>query len=92
MEKPFVNVIYKIHIYNGDFITSKAVIVPTRRATAEAMQILSQHLFGDASSPFIIGAVSLVIFQFTQIFVARCQMCRESNFQLELIMALTPQQ
>ncbi|XP_065054779.1 protein spinster homolog 1-like [Rhopilema esculentum] len=35
-----------------------AVIVPNRRSTAEAMQILMQHLLGDASSPFIIGAIS----------------------------------
>eukprot|EP00794_Sanderia_malayensis_P013800 gene13800-15245_t len=35
-----------------------AVIIPTRRSTAEAVQILSQHLLGDASSPFIIGAIS----------------------------------
>ena len=32
--------------------------MPNRRATAEAIQILTQHLLGDASSPFIIGAVS----------------------------------
>ena len=45
--------------YYGDIlVSSKAVIVPHRRSTAEATQILSQHLLGDASSPFIVGAVS----------------------------------
>eukprot|EP00731_Ephydatia_muelleri_P022504 Em0015g87a len=33
-------------------------IVPFRRSTAEAIQILSSHLLGDAISPTIIGAVS----------------------------------
>ena len=72
MEKSFIK-----FICNGDFIIPKAVIVPTRRSTAEAMQILSQHLFGDASSPFIIGAVSLAIFQFTQIFFVRFETLRK---------------
>lgn len=35
-----------------------AVIIPTRRSTAEAVQILIQHLLGDATSPFIVGAIS----------------------------------
>lgn len=34
------------------------VVVPTRRATAETFQIMSVHVFGDASSPFIIGLIS----------------------------------
>uniref|UniRef100_A0A914WNV7 Uncharacterized protein n=1 Tax=Plectus sambesii TaxID=2011161 RepID=A0A914WNV7_9BILA len=34
------------------------VIVPTRRATASAIQIMFSHLFGDAISPYIIGVVS----------------------------------
>jgi hypothetical protein len=41
-------------------ITSDMVlytVVPTRRATACAMQIMVSHLFGDATSPLIIGAV-----------------------------------
>lgn len=33
------------------------VIIPTRRATAAAFQILVCHIFGDASSPFIVGLV-----------------------------------
>merc|ERR1711963_23778 len=34
------------------------VVVPTRRGTAEAIQILLSHLFGDAGSPYLIGKVS----------------------------------
>ncbi|MBN3304189.1 SPNS3 protein, partial [Amia calva] len=34
------------------------VVVPTRRATAEALQIMVCHLLGDAGSPFLIGAIS----------------------------------
>ena len=34
------------------------MVVPTRRATAEAFQIIVFHMVGDASSPFIVGLVS----------------------------------
>ena len=34
------------------------VVIPTRRSTAEAVQILMSHLLGDAGSPFIVGAIS----------------------------------
>jgi len=34
------------------------VVVPTRRGTAEAIQILFSHLFGDAGSPYLIGIIS----------------------------------
>lgn len=34
------------------------VIVPQRRSTAQSIQILTSHILGDASSPFIIGAIS----------------------------------
>ncbi|KAI7813362.1 protein spinster homolog 3-like isoform X1 [Triplophysa rosa] len=34
------------------------VVVPTRRATAEALQILVCHLLGDAGSPYLIGLIS----------------------------------
>lgn len=33
------------------------VIIPQRRSTAQSLQILTSHILGDASSPFIIGAV-----------------------------------
>jgi len=34
------------------------VVVPTRRGSASAIQILISHLFGDAGSPYLIGLVS----------------------------------
>lgn len=34
------------------------VVVPNRRATAEALQIMVCHLFGDAGSPYLIGLIS----------------------------------
>ncbi|XP_056257845.1 protein spinster homolog 1-like isoform X2 [Seriola aureovittata] len=34
------------------------VVVPTRRSTAEALQIVISHLLGDAGSPYMIGVVS----------------------------------
>ncbi|KAI7688540.1 hypothetical protein SSS_01627 [Sarcoptes scabiei] len=33
------------------------IIVPHRRSTAQSLQILTSHILGDASSPFIIGAM-----------------------------------
>lgn len=34
------------------------VVIPTRRSTAEAFQIVLSHLLGDAGSPYLIGLVS----------------------------------
>ncbi|CAL8123083.1 unnamed protein product [Orchesella dallaii] len=34
------------------------VVIPTRRSTAEAFQILLSHALGDAGSPYLIGKVS----------------------------------
>lgn len=34
------------------------VVVPPRRSTAEAFQILISHMFGDAGSPYLIGVIS----------------------------------
>lgn len=39
-------------------------VVPTRRATAEAIQILMQHLLGDAFSPLLVGALSDTVYKF----------------------------
>lgn len=33
------------------------IIIPTRRSTAEAVQILVSHLLGDAGSPWLVGEV-----------------------------------
>ncbi|KAJ7997338.1 hypothetical protein DPEC_G00227950 [Dallia pectoralis] len=37
------------------------VVVPTRRATAEALQIMVIHLLGDAGSPYLIGSISDIL-------------------------------
>ncbi len=34
------------------------IVIPTRRSTASAFQILMSHAFGDAGSPYLIGVVS----------------------------------
>uniref|UniRef100_A0A673AW02 Spinster homolog 3 (Drosophila) n=1 Tax=Sphaeramia orbicularis TaxID=375764 RepID=A0A673AW02_9TELE len=34
------------------------VVIPTRRATAEALQITVGHLLGDAGSPYLLGVIS----------------------------------
>ncbi|XP_068779259.1 protein spinster homolog 1 [Struthio camelus] len=34
------------------------VVAPTRRSTAEALQIVVSHLLGDAGSPYLIGVIS----------------------------------
>lgn len=34
------------------------VVIPTRRSTAEAVQILFSHAFGDAGSPYLIGVMA----------------------------------
>uniref|UniRef100_A0A673V595 Protein spinster homolog 1 n=1 Tax=Suricata suricatta TaxID=37032 RepID=A0A673V595_SURSU len=36
------------------------VVIPTRRSTAEAFQIVLSHLLGDAGSPYLIGLVCCV--------------------------------
>ena len=34
------------------------MVIPTRRSTAEAFQIVLSHLLGDAGSPYLVGLVS----------------------------------
>lgn len=41
------------------FPSPQYVVVPTRRSTAEALQIVFSHLLGDAGSPYLIGVVRL---------------------------------
>ncbi len=43
------------------FSFSQYVVIPTRRATAEAFQILVSHALGDAGSPYLIGQVSEIL-------------------------------
>ncbi|XP_063225002.1 protein spinster isoform X1 [Bacillus rossius redtenbacheri] len=40
------------------------VVLPTRRATAEAFQILFSHALGDAGSPYLIGVISEAILSY----------------------------
>jgi len=40
------------------------IVTPTCRSTAEAIQILASHAFGDAGSPYLIGLVSDGLFDF----------------------------
>lgn len=42
------------------FLSLQYVVVPTRRSTAEAFQILISHAFGDAGSPYLVGVVSIL--------------------------------
>ena len=39
------------------FFSFQYVVIPTRRATAEALQISVCHLLGDAGSPYLVGLV-----------------------------------
>jgi MFS transporter, Spinster family, sphingosine-1-phosphate transporter len=47
-------------LYFSFFLPRKKqyVVVPTRRSTAEAFQILISHAFGDAGSPYLVGLIS----------------------------------
>lgn len=42
-----------------NYRTNQYVVVPTRRSTAEAFQILISHTLGDAGSPYLVGVVSV---------------------------------
>lgn len=39
------------------------VVIPTRRSTAEALQITVCHLLGDAGSPYLVGVISDAIYK-----------------------------
>jgi MFS transporter, Spinster family, sphingosine-1-phosphate transporter len=45
----------------NSFCSFQYVVIPTRRATAEAIQILLSHALGDAGSPYLIGQVSEIL-------------------------------
>jgi len=54
-------------------------VIPTRRSTAEAVQILLSHLLGDAGSPFLVGIVRpFVICDFVS-FVSTTWLFRKSH-------------
>uniref|UniRef100_A0AAX7SJU6 Major facilitator superfamily (MFS) profile domain-containing protein n=1 Tax=Astatotilapia calliptera TaxID=8154 RepID=A0AAX7SJU6_ASTCA len=48
------------------------VVVPTRRATAEALQITVGHLLGDAGSPYLLGVVRKSLMLYTQYSLLLC--------------------
>jgi len=58
------------------------VVVPTRRGTAEAIQILFSHLFGDAGSPYLIGIVSDSLKQNTVVQDRFCLPIYEPHFRI----------
>jgi len=35
------------------------IVIPTRRSSAEAVQILLSHALGDAGSPYLVGLVRI---------------------------------
>ena len=43
-------------LFNSHF---QSVVIPPRRNTANALQILTSHLLGDGSGPYILGAVGV---------------------------------
>ena len=48
-----------LNYWNGLlFLYLQYIVIPTRRSTASAFQILMSHAFGDAGSPYLIGVVS----------------------------------
>lgn len=51
-------------VFLGPLLSSplpQYVVIPTRRSTAEAFQIVLSHLLGDAGSPYLIGLVSTIL-------------------------------
>ncbi|TWW74136.1 Protein spinster -like protein 3 [Takifugu flavidus] len=39
------------------------IVIPNRRSTAEALQVMFLHLLGDCGSPYIVGAISDAIYR-----------------------------
>lgn len=38
-------------------VSLQYIVIPNRRSTAEALQVMFIHLLGDCGSPYIVGAV-----------------------------------
>lgn len=57
-ESNVFNEIYRWLLNQIHYLFTQYVVMPTRRSTAEAFQILISHAFGDAGSPYLIGLVS----------------------------------
>merc|ERR1719461_2022900 len=58
------------------------VVVPTRRGTADALQILFSHLFGDAGSPYLIGMVSDSLKENSVTEETFCQEVHKDDFEI----------
>ncbi|XP_069703733.1 protein spinster isoform X2 [Periplaneta americana] len=56
------------------------VVIPTRRSTAEAFQILISHAFGDAGSPYLVGVISEAL----KVVLSSSSSSLESNTSLSL--------
>lgn len=60
----FVVRMNKLNVVNNEprslLLVFQYVVIPTRRSTAEAFQILISHALGDAGSPYLVGVVSCV--------------------------------
>merc|ERR1719334_664177 len=48
------------------------IVIPTCRSTAEAVQILASHAFGDAGSPYLIGLISDGLYDYLSAGVTLC--------------------
>jgi len=59
------------------------IVTPTCRSTAEAIQILASHAFGDAGSPYLIGLVSDGLFEFLKTSGKVCVAAAAANATLE---------
>jgi len=56
--KKYVYISYDyLYFYKFNYFILQYVVIPTRRSTAEAFQILIAHALGDAGSPYLIGLV-----------------------------------
>ncbi|KAL3856420.1 hypothetical protein ACJMK2_011184 [Sinanodonta woodiana] len=63
------------------------VVIPTRRSTAEAFQILTSHALGDAGSPYLIGQVADLL---SGKFKGDPQSAHVQFFTLQLALYITP--
>lgn len=60
------------------------VVTPTRRGTAEAIQILISHLFGDAGSPYLVGLLSDSLRNVTVTPETSCSQLVDKDFLIDI--------
>lgn len=58
--------LYCLYVYCAQY-----VVIPSRRSSAAAVQILISHIFGDAGSPFLVGSVRIIYIASAYLFVSR---------------------